>query len=125
MRLLIICMLLLITCMVSAQDKAAADSTSLQTIKKDLLLTASDFSSSGEVDLKEKFLSINNNTRQESNETKNTEQGKPQAEGFKISSGVLYFAGAAVLAAVIYFLVPDNRPSSKPVSTFGIPVTPK
>jgi hypothetical protein len=125
MRLTIICVLLILTCRVSAQDKTQQDSTSLQPLKKDLLLTAADLNSSRVVDLKEKFLGISNNTQQENTEAKNIKQGKPQAEGFKISSGVLYFAGAAVLAAVIYFLVPDNEPSGKPVSTFGIPVTPK
>jgi|GEM_PF-1651190 len=125
MKLSIIYILLIISCQVYAQDKPETDSTAFPTIKKDLLLTVSDFNSSQETGLKERFLNINNTDNKNNSGQGQDTQEKPQSEGFKISSGVLYFAGAAVLAAVIYFLVPDNNPSSKPVSTFGIPVTPK
>jgi hypothetical protein len=92
---------------------------------KDLLLLVADYTRAPVFNLQDQMLILNGTEDKNKTDQKQVELAKPQSESFSINSGVLYFLGAAAIAAVIYFLVPDNEPSSKAAYTFGIPVTPK
>ncbi|MFO7447516.1 MAG: hypothetical protein R6W90_14190 [Ignavibacteriaceae bacterium] len=89
------------------------------------------------ISLKERFLLLNENPGLLDN-VKGDDQGaaakkaeaeinfaKTQNEGFKLGNEVYFFLGAAAVAAVIYFLVPDDEPPGQSKYTFGLPVTPK
>jgi hypothetical protein len=116
----------IITCCISAQVKEKPeDSSGAPELKKDLLLSMAGLYSPGKRSLKEQFILLNTLEAENKTGQMQTEQSKSLPESFKIDSGVLYFLGAAALAAVIYFLVPDNEPSSEQSYTFGLPVTPK
>ena len=98
--------------------------------KEPLILSAQNIPVSFQNNLKEKFLLLNEKEIAENDkaEIENNAQSnlyKAQSESFKIGSEIYYFLGAAALAAVIYFLIPDDEPPSNPVYTFGFPVTPK
>jgi hypothetical protein len=94
-------------------------------IKKDLLLSYMQLNSSPGYNMRDKLLLLNSEEEKEKSEQQRLEQAASQAENFKLSTGLLYFAGAAAVAAIIYFLVPDNKPSAEKTYTFGLPVTPK
>jgi len=74
--------------------------------------------------IREKFLRLNDKDKDENNPGSIT-PAKTQDDNKKIGNEIYYFIGAGVIAAIIYFLVPDKEPASKTNYTFGLPVTPK